>query len=122
MLEDDIEGESYTVISIDSLLIYDKKFYLQVYLDKCAYETVNKQMTGYLDENLFEDQILQMLYYDRIDITKGNDIAKSNNGKSFMICHYWFLNHGLNFQDYVCNSCHDLTMLSANISNITIHC
>ena len=42
VLEDDIEGESYTVISIDFLLIYDKKFYLQVYLDNYAYKTVNK--------------------------------------------------------------------------------
>ena len=29
--------------------------YKQVYLDNCAYKTVNKQMTDYLDENVFED-------------------------------------------------------------------
>ena len=58
MLEDDIECESFTVISIDSLLMYDKKYYFQVYLDNQAYKTVKKQMTGYLDENLFGDQIL----------------------------------------------------------------
>ena len=52
--EDDIECESFTFISIDSLLAYDKKYYLQVYLDNCAYKSVNKQMTDYLDENLFE--------------------------------------------------------------------
>ena len=57
MLEDDIECESFTVISIDYLLMYDKKYYLQVYLDSWAYKTVKKQMTGYLDENLSEDQI-----------------------------------------------------------------
>ena len=56
--EDDKECESFTVISIDSLLVYDKKYYLQVYLDNCAYKincAVNKQMTDYLGENLFED-------------------------------------------------------------------
>ena len=37
-----------------------------------------------------------------------------------MICYYLFLNHGLEFQDSVCNGCHDLTTLSVNISNITI--
>ena len=37
-----------------------------------------------------------------------------------MICHYWFFNHGFNFQDCVCNGCHDLTMLSVNISDIAI--
>ena len=35
-----------------------------------------------------------------------------------MIFHYWFFNNEFNFQDYVCNGCHDLAMLSDNISNI----
>ena len=54
----DIECESFTVISIDSLLVCENKYYLQVYLDSCAYKIVNKQMTDYLDENLFENYIL----------------------------------------------------------------
>ena len=53
--EDDIECESFPVISIDSLLLYENKYYLQVYLDNCPYKIINKQMTDYLDENLFED-------------------------------------------------------------------
>ena len=52
--EDDIECESFTVISIDSLFVYDEKYYLQVYLDSCAYKIVDKQMTGYLYKTLFE--------------------------------------------------------------------
>ena len=55
VLEDDIECKSFTIISIDSLLVYDKKYALQVYLDNCAYKTVNKQMADYFDQNLFED-------------------------------------------------------------------
>ena len=53
--EDDIECESFTVISIDFLLLFGNKYYLQVYLDNCAYKIVKKQMTDYLDESLFED-------------------------------------------------------------------
>ena len=56
--EDDIECGCFTVISIDSILLYDKKYYLQVYFDNCAYKTVNKQLTDHLDEILFEDSIL----------------------------------------------------------------
>ena len=52
--EDDIKCESFTVISFDSLLVCKNK-YLQVYLNNCAYKVVNKQMTDYLDEYLFED-------------------------------------------------------------------
>ena len=54
MPEDDIEYESFTVISIDSSLVYENKYYLQVYLDNCTY----KIPTDYLDDNLFEDDIL----------------------------------------------------------------
>ena len=77
-------------------------------------------MTDYLDQNLFEDQILLMLYYDRIDISQGTDLAKINNRKECMMCHYCFVNHGFKFQDYVCNGCHDLSMLCLNISHIAI--
>ena len=61
-----------------------------------------------------------MLYYDRIDISEEIDLAKSKNIKECMIYHYWYLNHGFNFQDYVCNGCHNLTMMCLNISNIAI--
>ena len=61
-----------------------------------------------------------MLYYDRIEISEGVDLAKSNNSKECMICHYWFFNHGFKFQDYVCNGCHDLSMLTVNISDVAI--
>ena len=61
-----------------------------------------------------------MSYQDRIDIRKGTDLAKSNNNRKCMICHYWFLNHGYNFQDYEYNGCHDLAMLSVNINDIAI--
>ena len=40
------------------LLAQENKYYLQVYLDNCASKIGNKQITYYLEENLFEDQIL----------------------------------------------------------------
>ena len=53
--EDDIECESFIVISIDYLFVYENRYYLQVYLDNGAYKIVNKQMTDYLEKNIFED-------------------------------------------------------------------
>ena len=44
MTEDDIECEYFTVVFTDALLAYDKKYYLQVYLNNFAYKTVNKRM------------------------------------------------------------------------------
>ena len=54
MPEDDIKNVSL-LQPIDSLLLYENKYYLQAYLDNCAYKIVNKQMTDYLDENNFEN-------------------------------------------------------------------
>ena len=51
-------GNLLQPISIDSLLAYGNEYYLQIQLDNCAYKTVNKQMTDYLDKNVFGDQIL----------------------------------------------------------------
>ena len=52
--ENKVVCNSFTVISIDSLLVYDNSYYLQVYLDNCAYKTVGNQMIDYLDYDLFE--------------------------------------------------------------------
>ena len=56
--EDNIEWESFTVIFVDSLLIYENEYYLQVYLENCVYKIVSRQMTDYLNGNVFEDSVL----------------------------------------------------------------
>ena len=61
-----------------------------------------------------------MLYYGRIDLSKGTDFAKSNNGKESIICHYWYFNHAFKFQDSKWNGCHDLAVLYLNRSDFTI--
>ena len=42
----------------EDVLIYEDKYYLQVYLENCTHKTVDKQMADYFDENLFEDYTL----------------------------------------------------------------
>ena len=54
VLEDGLECESFTVIYIDSLLVYGRKYYWQVYLNNCGNQIVDKQMIQYLDGNIFE--------------------------------------------------------------------
>ena len=54
MTEDDAEFEFFKVVSIDSLLAYKNKFYLQVHLDKCAYKIIDNRMIDYLGVNPFE--------------------------------------------------------------------
>ena len=62
-----------------------------------------------------------MLYYDRIDVSEGIDINKTSASKECDICHYWyFLSKRFKFQLYVSNRCHDLLMISINLSDIAI--
>ena len=61
-----------------------------------------------------------MLYYDRTDIIERIYPTKSNISKEYLICHYCFLNHGFEFQDYSCNHFYDLTVLCLNISDIAV--
>ena len=52
--EDDKECESFTVISVDALLVHENKFYLQVYSDNCAYKIEDNEMINYLGGSPFE--------------------------------------------------------------------
>ena len=62
-----------------------------------------------------------MFHYDRIDVSEGIDINKTNASKQCDICHYWyFLSEGFKFQTQVCNRCHDLLIMSMILSNIAI--
>ena len=51
-----------------------------------------------------------MLEYNRIDISEGIDLNKSNDkSKEGDICHYsYFLDKNFSFQLHLCNGCHDL--------------
>ena len=55
-----------------------------------------------------------MFYYDGTDLSKGTDLAKSNNSKECIACHFWFFNHGFKFWNSVCIGCHGLTIWLLN--------
>ena len=60
-----------------------------------------------------------MLYYNRIDISEGVDVIKTNEPKECDICHCWyFLDKGFSIQTYVSNGFHALLMMLININDI----
>ena len=62
-----------------------------------------------------------MLEYDRIDISKGIDMHKTNKSKECDICHYWyFLYENFNYEKYLCNGCHDLMQKAMNFNDVAI--
>ena len=62
-----------------------------------------------------------MLEYDRIDISEGIDINKTNASKECDICHYWyFVDKNFEYELYLCNGCHDLIQKAMNFNNAAI--
>ena len=57
-----------------------------------------------------------MLEYDRIDISEGIDINKTNASKESDICHHWyFLSKNFNYEPYLCNGCFGLMQKAMNL-------
>ena len=62
-----------------------------------------------------------MLKYDRIDLSEGIDIIESLSSRECDLCHFhYFINKNLNYQDYFCNGCHDMSMKTVSINNLAI--
>ena len=52
---------------------------------------------------------MKILEYDRIDISEGIDVNRTNFLKECDICNYWYFKDiGFKYESYLCNSCHDL--------------
>ena len=82
---------------------------------KVLYTSFLRRISIYITNNI------KMLYYDKIEVSEGIDVNKTSESKKRDICHYWFfLDKGFKFQSYVCNGCHDLSMISMSLSDIAI--
>ena len=63
-----------------------------------------------------------MLEYDKIDINEGIDVNKNKLvSKECIICNYWyFINRNFNYQRYVCDGCHDMSLKTSSMHNLAI--
>ena len=62
-----------------------------------------------------------MLEYERIDISEGIDVNKTNLSKECDICHYWYFKDiSFKYESYLCNECHDLMQKVMGFNNIAI--
>ena len=62
-----------------------------------------------------------MLEYEKIDISEGVDVNKTNLSKECGICHYWYFKDiGFKYEPGLCNGCHDLMQKAISFNNISI--
>ena len=62
-----------------------------------------------------------MLEYDKIDLSEGIDVKKTSNSRECNFCHYYYLlDINFNYQKYLCDSCHYLSMKANSIELILL--
>ena len=62
-----------------------------------------------------------MIEYERIDISEGIDLNKTNKSKECMLCYYYnFLNKNFSYGPYLCDGCYNMTQKSVDSKNIEI--
>ena len=62
-----------------------------------------------------------MLEYDRIYISEGIDVNKTNLSKECDICYYWYFKDiGFKCEPYLCNGVHDLIQRAMSFNNIVV--
>ena len=63
-----------------------------------------------------------MLEYDRTDISEDIDITKCNEtSRECSLCKfYYFLNKNFNYQVYLCDGSHDMSMKANSMQNLAI--
>ena len=62
-----------------------------------------------------------MLEYNRIDISEGIDVNKTNLSKECDICYYWYFKDiGFKYEPYLCNGSHDLMEKAMSFNNVAI--
>ena len=88
MSENDTECESFIVISLDLLLVYENKYHMQKYLDNCGYKMANKWqiilMTIFL--KIISYRCCIDADFDRFNLSKGIVPTESNISKDCIIC------------------------------------
>ena len=83
VLKGGVKCKSFTIISIDTFLVFKNKYYVQVYLNNCMYKIVNTKMIDHLDDNLFDPDknqsykyyiTIQLIWEKELILTKANTV------------------------------------------------
>ena len=62
-----------------------------------------------------------MLQYERTDISECTDFDKTKKSVKCVISHYWYFKDiGFKYQPYVCNGCHDFSVIVQKLEGYVI--
>ena len=62
-----------------------------------------------------------MLEYERIGLSEGIDVNKTNKSKKYDLCRYRYcLDKKFTYEPYLCNGCHDLMQKTVSLNNVVV--
>ena len=61
-----------------------------------------------------------MLQCNRIDVSEGIDIDKTDASKECMFCHYWYFKDGFKIGSHVCDNCYNILMTAYNLKYLAV--
>ena len=62
-----------------------------------------------------------MLEYDRIDVSEGIDLGRTNASKKCKICQYWYFKDiNVKYEPHLSNVCHGLMQKAVNFNDVAI--
>ena len=62
-----------------------------------------------------------MLEYDRIDVSEGIDVDKTNKPKECKLSHYWyFSNKNFSYGPYTCDGCYNILNKTTNLKHVAL--
>ena len=65
--------------------------------------------------------VINMLQFDRTDVSERIVINKTSAWKECLLCFYWYFKDvSCKFEPHVCNGCHDVLMTAYKLKNIAI--
>ena len=65
--------------------------------------------------------VIKRFYYNKVNVSEGIDINKSNRSKECTICHYWYFKDiGYKFEPYARSKCLDISIIAYDLENIAI--
>ena len=94
---------------------------IEIYIMTIIARSVFHEKKKILSTRFFRRMLIQIIEcYLMIELTFLKELMLTKQAQCD-ICHYWyFLNYSFKFQQNVCNRCHDLLMMSMNVSDIAI--
>ena len=64
---------------------------------------------------------MRTLEYNRIDVSEGIDIKKTNTSKECKTCHYWYFKYiGFKYEPHLWNGCHGLMHRAISFNDLAI--